>query len=101
MALVTEAGYYLTPNLRVAGGYSFGNVNDRDFGDRHKGGFYIGLQLKLNELFSGFGLQKVVPPQQQESVVQPVATGPSDDNRSLPINTKALAISENPWWRAE
>ena len=101
MALATEAGYYLTPNLRVAGGYSFGNVNDRDFGDRHKGGFYIGLQLKLNELFSGFGLQKVVPPQQQESVVQPVATGPSDGNPPPLIQDKALAVSENPWWRAE
>ncbi|MBO3458913.1 Ig-like domain-containing protein [Aetokthonos hydrillicola Thurmond2011] len=56
---VVEAGYYLTPNLRLAAGYVFGKVNDRDFdGARSAGGAYLGLTLKLNELFSGFGLQK-------------------------------------------
>ncbi|HEY9907227.1 MAG TPA: TonB-dependent receptor, partial [Thermosynechococcaceae cyanobacterium] len=97
LGLVTEVGYYLTPNLRVAGGYSYGNVNDRDFGDRHKGGFYVGLQIKLNELFSGFGLQKVAPPQQQESVVQPVATTPTS---TAPPNDKAIA-PETSWWRVQ
>jgi hypothetical protein len=66
-----ETGYYLTPNLRLSAGYVFGNVDDRDFsGTRSAGGPYLGLTLKLNELFDGFGLQKVVPPQQQESVVK-------------------------------
>ncbi|MDZ7958474.1 MAG: TonB-dependent receptor [Aulosira sp. DedQUE10] len=70
---VIEAGYYLSPNLRVAAGYVFGQVDDRDFsGTRSAGGPYLGLTLKLNELFDGFGQQKVAPPQQQESVVQPV-----------------------------
>lgn len=75
--LVLEAGYYLTPNLRLAAGYSFGRVSDRDFdGSRSAGGVYLGLTVKINELFSGFGLQKVAPPQQQESVVKPVAAAP-------------------------
>ncbi|AKG20362.1 hypothetical protein [Calothrix sp. 336/3] len=68
---VVETGYYLTPNLRLGAGYVFGRVDDRDFsGTRSAGGAYIGLTLKLNELFDGFGLQKVAPRQQQESVVK-------------------------------
>jgi hypothetical protein len=68
---VVETGYYLTPNLRVAAGYAFGKVDDRDFsGTRSAGGPYLGLTLKLNELFSGFGLQNIGTPQQQESVVK-------------------------------
>jgi hypothetical protein len=70
--LLIETGYYLTPNLRLSGGYSLGRVTDRDFaGSRSAGGFYAGLSLKLNDLFNGFGLQKVVPPQQLESQPQP------------------------------
>ncbi len=66
--IVLEAGYYLTPNLRLAGGYVFGNVDDDGFsGSRSASGPYLGLTVKLNELFDGFGLQKVAPPQQQES----------------------------------
>ncbi|TAF07959.1 MAG: TonB-dependent receptor [Nostocales cyanobacterium] len=66
-----EAGYYLTANLRLSAGYAFGQVDDRDFsGTRSAGGPYLGLTLKLNELFDGFGLQKVAPPQQQESLVK-------------------------------
>ncbi|AFY49179.1 hypothetical protein Nos7524_3384 [Nostoc sp. PCC 7524] len=58
---VVEAGYYLSPNLRLAAGYVFGKVDDRDFsGTRSAGGVYLGLTLKLNELFDGFGLQKPV-----------------------------------------
>jgi hypothetical protein len=54
-----EAGYYLTPNLRLSAGYAFGRVSDRDFdGSRSASGFYAGLTIKVNELFSGFGLQK-------------------------------------------
>ena len=61
-AFLLEAGYYLTPNLRLAAGYSFGRVNDRDFnGSRSAGGLYLGLTVKLNELFDGFGLQKPTP----------------------------------------
>ena len=31
-----EAGYYLTPNLRLSAGYAFGSANDRDFGRDRK-----------------------------------------------------------------
>lgn len=56
---VLEAGYYLTPNLRLAAGYSYGRIGDRDFdGSRSSGGLYLGLTVKVNELFNGFGLQK-------------------------------------------
>jgi len=79
---VIEAGYYLTPNLRLGVGYSFGGAYDRDLGNRTKGGPFIGLSLKLNDLFEGFGVQRnfpaaapqVAPPQQQESLVKPVAS---------------------------
>ncbi|ABA24545.1 conserved hypothetical protein [Trichormus variabilis ATCC 29413] len=58
---VVEAGYYLSPNLRLSAGYAFGKVDDQDFsGTRSAGGLYLGLTLKLNELFDGFGLQKPV-----------------------------------------
>ncbi len=64
---VVEAGYYLTPNLRVAAGYAFGEIDDRDFdGSRSVSGPYLGLTVKLNELFNGFGLQKRVPRQKIE-----------------------------------
>ena len=65
---LVEAGYYLTPHLRLAGGYVFGIVDDDGFsGSRSSSGPYLGLTVKLNELFDGFGLQEVPPPQQQES----------------------------------
>lgn len=77
LGFAIETGYYLTPDLRLYLGYSFGRVDDRDFtGYRSKGGPYIGVALKLNELFAGFGRQKVAPPQQQESQVKPVAANP-------------------------
>lgn len=74
LGLVGEVGYYLTPNLRLAAGYSSGSVNvDRDFsGSRSAGGLYAGITVKLNELFDGFGLQNT-PPRQQQDPVEPVA----------------------------
>ncbi|HBE18934.1 MAG TPA: hypothetical protein DDW51_15325, partial [Cyanobacteria bacterium UBA11367] len=67
-AFLVEAGYYLTPNLRLAAGYSFGKINDNDFtGSRSAGGFYAGLTVKLNNLlgaFGGWGQQKVTPSQE-------------------------------------
>ena len=61
---VVETGYYLTPNLRLSAGYVFGKVDDRDFsGTRSAGGGYLGITVKLNELFDGFGQQKPVPRQ--------------------------------------
>jgi hypothetical protein len=63
-----EAGYYLSPNLRLGAGYVFGKVDDRDFsGTRSAGGAYLGLTVKLDELFDGFGRQKPVPKPRQQS----------------------------------
>jgi hypothetical protein len=67
-----EAGYYLTPNLRLAAGYTFGKVSDRDFdGSRSEGGFHIGLTIKLTDLIDGFGGQKPVA-KPSATVVAPV-----------------------------
>ncbi|MCC5668810.1 TonB-dependent receptor [Nostoc sp. CHAB 5784] len=68
---VVETGYYLTPNLRLSAGYVFGKVDDRDFsGTRSAGGAYLGITVKLNELFDGFGQQKIPPRQPQESAMK-------------------------------
>ncbi len=64
-----EAGYYLTPNLRLSGGYSLGAADDPN-GNRAGGGLYAGVTLKLNDLFGGFGQQQLSPIQQQESKIK-------------------------------
>jgi hypothetical protein len=64
-----EAGYYLTPNLRLSGGYSLGAADDPN-GNRSGGGLYAGVTLKLNDLFGGFGQQQLSPIQQQESKIK-------------------------------
>jgi hypothetical protein len=73
--LALELGYYLTPNLRLSGGYGLGRVDDPTIstGNRAASGAYLGFTIKVNELFNGFGLQKATPAQQQESAVKPLA----------------------------
>ncbi|NJO60454.1 MAG: hypothetical protein HC836_19950 [Richelia sp. RM2_1_2] len=67
--VAVEAGYYLTPDFRVGVGYAFGSADDRDFtGYRSAGGPYLNVSFKVNELFGGFGRQRVAPPQQEESL---------------------------------
>ncbi len=56
-----ELGYYLTPDLRLAGGYSMGAAADPNT-SRSAQRAYIGLNVKLNELFGGFGRQQPTPP---------------------------------------
>jgi hypothetical protein len=70
--LALELGYYLTPNLRLSGGYGFGHVDDPTIstGNRAASGAYLGFTVKVNELFNGFGLQKDTPAQQKESAIQ-------------------------------
>ncbi|HSM83340.1 MAG TPA: TonB-dependent receptor [Nodosilinea sp.] len=69
-----EAGYYLTPDVRLGLGYSFGGANDGSFngggGYRSASGPYFGITAKVNQLFNRFGVQPVSPPQQQESYVE-------------------------------
>ena len=70
VGFVVEAGYYLTPELRLYAGYALGDIDDPDLnGSRSAGGPYAGVAIKLNGLFDGFGQQPVAPPQQQESQV--------------------------------
>lgn len=70
LGAAVEMGYYLTPDLRLGIGYSFGSVEDGGFtGYRANSGLYLGLTFKVNELFNGFGRQQVVPPQQEEALV--------------------------------
>ncbi|MGF1516724.1 MAG: TonB-dependent receptor [Nodosilinea sp.] len=82
MALNLEAGYHLSPNLRLAGGYTFGSISDRDFNNsRSAGGPYLGISLKLdNNLFRDFGFDSASPqqppPQQPLSQSQPSRIDP-------------------------
>ncbi|WP_420795554.1 hypothetical protein [Fortiea contorta] len=87
LGLAVESGYYLTPDLRLAVGYSFGGVDDRDFsGYRSAGGFYLSLSLKLSELLAGFGLQRPSPSQQLESERSDVS-----QNRLINVLRQSLA----------
>ncbi len=86
-----ELGYYLTPDLRVGVGYSFGSVTSDGFGGsgyRSASGPYLGVQFKVNELLSDFGLQTVAPAQQQESYVE---TAPSEPE---PVEAETLPEGE-------
>jgi hypothetical protein len=67
LGFLAEVGYHLTPNIRLAAGYSFGSINsDRDFnGSRSDGGVYGGVTVKLDRLFEGFGLQRPLPSAEQ------------------------------------
>ncbi|MEM9164099.1 MAG: TonB-dependent receptor, partial [Cyanobacteria bacterium P01_F01_bin.4] len=80
--LALEAGYYLTPDLRLGVGYSFGSADDRSFqgGDfRADSGPYLGITYKVNELFNQFGRQDISPPQQEESLVEASAPPPPEE----------------------
>ncbi|NEZ58247.1 TonB-dependent receptor [Adonisia turfae] len=73
VGMAIEAGYYLTPELRLGVGYSFGSVNDRSLGGsgfRSDDGPYLGVTFKVNELWDQFGLQQVAPQQQEESLME-------------------------------
>jgi hypothetical protein len=99
VGLAAELGYYLNPNLRIALGYNFGQANDRDL-NRNRDGVYVTLSLKLDQLFNGFGIQlpdrKVAPPQQQESLIQPVVNQPSTPTSVLPTSSNTSAQTSVP-----
>ena len=100
-----EFGYYVTPDLRLGLGYSFGSVDDRDFsGFRSEGGPYFQLTFKVNELFGGFGRQRVVPRQQQENEIAPVTANlpiSSAGEVSLPLLPVASPIPFDPMQQAQ
>lgn len=98
-----EAGYYLTPDVRLGLGYSFGAANDGSFigggGYRSASGPYFGITAKVNQLFNSFGVQPIAPPQQQESAVpevvqaEPTETEPTD---SPPADSQPLEGNAEP-----
>jgi hypothetical protein len=96
VGLLAELGYYLTPNLRLAVGYNFGGINDRDFGDRHKDGLYFGLSVKLNNTLGGLRKENIAPPQQQESLIKPVANQapPPDSSSEAKPSSQVPAVTE-------
>ena len=60
---LVEAGYYVTPELRMSAGYVFGSADDEDFtGTRSAGGPYVGITVKLNSLLDGFGQHRAPSP---------------------------------------
>jgi hypothetical protein len=70
-ALLLEAGYYLTPDLRLSAGYAFGDIEDRDFsGSRSAGGIYFGVTWKVSDLIDDFDRQPTMIPAQPESEVK-------------------------------
>ncbi|MCY7368012.1 MAG: hypothetical protein LH474_07655 [Chamaesiphon sp.] len=83
-----EAGYYLTPDLRLSAGYSLGVADDPN-GSRNASGPYLGLTVKINELFGGFGRQQLAPAQQQESKV-------SNPNPQPPVTTQPQTPPQTP-----
>ena len=91
-----EAGYYLTPDLRLSAGYSLGVADDPN-GNRNASGPYLGLTVKINELFGGFGRQQTAPAQQQESkVVTPTIQPPAITPPQIPAITPAQPTTPAP-----
>jgi hypothetical protein len=95
-----EVGYYLTPNLRLAAGYAFGSVNNQGFDNvRSNSGPYLGLTVKLDELFKGFKFyKKIAPPKEIPatpiSVETPASTADSATVTS-PAPTASSKDTEN------
>lgn len=80
-AFMLEAGYYLSPEFRIAAGYVFGRADDEDFtGTRSAGGPYLGMTVKLNGLLDGFGQHS--PPKLPE--------GADNEGRRKKVGAKAL-----------
>ena len=101
LGFALELGYYLTPDLRLGVGYSFGSANDGSFagsGYRSASGPYFGVALKVNELFSGFGRQEVVPPQQEDALLDTTVTENSVENSedSSPPEIPIENLEESP-----
>jgi hypothetical protein len=90
-----EAGYYLTPDLRLSGGYSLGAADDPN-GGRNAQGAYLGLTVKINELFGGFGRQQVTPAQQRESQVQKTTPPPPPPAPKSPLTVSGDSSQLQP-----
>ncbi|EKV00326.1 hypothetical protein Lepto7375DRAFT_2433 [Leptolyngbya sp. PCC 7375] len=96
VGMAIEAGYYLTPELRLGVGYSFGSVNDRSLGGsgfRSDDGPYLGVTFKVNELWDQFGLQQVAPQQQEESLIEADGSPPVEPVSVVPAS--ATTVNDN------
>jgi hypothetical protein len=69
--LLLELGYYVSPDLRLYGGYTFGDVDDGDFGgSRSADGFHFGVTVKLDSIFDNFGQSQFKEPPEEDLVQQ-------------------------------
>ncbi|QQE63906.1 hypothetical protein GFS31_05770 [Leptolyngbya sp. BL0902] len=93
LGFALETGYYLTPDVRLGLGYSFGRANDGSFvgggGSRSASGPYFGITAKVNQLFNSFGVQPIAPPQQRESLIQ-------RDEAAIPVNLNSEEVISDP-----
>ncbi|MEL6453756.1 MAG: TonB-dependent receptor [Cyanobacteria bacterium J06623_5] len=95
-ALALETGYYVTPDLRLGVGYSFGAADDRSFQSNYRddGGFYLAATFKVSELLNGFGLQDIAPAQQTEARVS--RDGEAEVNNVCPESVDPRAGGVDP-----
>jgi hypothetical protein len=96
-----EVGYYLTPNFRLAAGYAWGSVSDRDFNNsRSASGPFLGVTIKLDQLFDGFRLlQKKPRPDAPEPKVTEAAVPaipPAPTNSAVPTSTPVVPTNTVP-----
>ncbi|WP_404786130.1 TonB-dependent receptor [Altericista sp. CCNU0014] len=69
-----EVGYYVTPDLRLAAGYAWGSVSNAGFDNaRSNSGPYLGVTVKLDQLFSGFKFLKKPAPKVDKATATPTA----------------------------
>ncbi|OKH19923.1 hypothetical protein [[Limnothrix rosea] IAM M-220] len=99
MGWLGEVGFHPTPNLRLAVGYSSGEINqDRDFdGTRADSGLYAAATLKLDRLFGGFGLQEPLPTPQVRRQLMVENTEAEEDitlQAALPSQPLRLNVSQ-------
>lgn len=89
---VAELGYWMSPSLRLAVGYSSGAVNsDRDFsGSRSAGGLFLGVTLRVDQLFDNFGVQRPLPapPAPPVTASSPVPTTQANQRISWTVSQK-------------
>jgi hypothetical protein len=75
----------------------FGRVGDRDFDgtSRSAGGPYLGVTVKLNDLFRGFGLQPIPKPQETPTPVA-ATTAPTPFNPTPSAQPSPSVPPSNP-----
>jgi hypothetical protein len=96
-----EVGYYLTPNFRLAAGYAWGSVSDRDFNNsRSASGPFLGVTIKLDQLFDGFRLLKKKPrpdaPEPKVTEAAVPAIPPAPTNSAVPTSTPVVPTNTVP-----